>query len=150
MVVLFNLLLNGEMEKTVTSIVILFLWVVYSILEGMREGYYYDAAMRSDKPYPNIHWIYFLQRGIVLFLVGVFMHSVILPMSLLFIFSYVHDGSYYTQRNDIDVRAYPRRFKDHSTTSTAFFELTYMERVAFALTGCVFFIAYLLLINLWS
>ena len=138
------------MEKTVTSIVILFLWVVYSILEGMREGYYYDAAVRANKSYPNIHWIYFLQRGIFLFIVGIYMNSIILPMSLIFIFSYIHDGAYYCQRNDIDVKTYPRRFKDHSTTSTAFFDLHYMERVAFALTGCVFFIAYLLLINLWS
>ena len=120
------------MEKTVTSIVILLLWIVYCILEGMREGNYYDATMRSERSYKNIHWIYFLQRGIFLFVIGTTM-----------------DGAYYTQRNDLDVRNYPKRFKADSTTSTAFFEFTYMERVAFAITGCVFFIAYLFLINLW-
>lgn len=138
------------MEKTVTSIVILLVWCVYCILEGMREGYYYDAAMRSDKPYRNIHWIYFLQRGIFLFVVGITMDTVIFPVSLAFIFPFIHDGSYYCQRNDIDVRFYPKRFKADSSTSTAFFELAYPERVAMALAGMLFFIGYLFLINIDS
>lgn len=138
------------MEKTVTSIVILLLWIVYSILEGMREGNYYDATMRSERSYKNIHWIYFLQRGIFLFVIGVTMETAIFPLSLAFIFPYIHDGSYYAQRNDIDVRFYPKRFKSDSSTSTAFFELTYMERVALALTGSIFFIGYLFLINIKS
>lgn len=136
------------MEKTVTSIVILLLWIVYSILEGMREGNYYDAAMRSERSYKNIHWIYFLQRGIFLFVIGVTMETAIFPVSLAFIFPYIHDGSYYCQRNDIDVRFYPKRFKADSSTSTAFFELTYMERLAFFLTGLVLFVGYLFLINI--
>lgn len=136
------------MEKTVTSIVILLVWCVYCIMEGMREGYYYDATMRADRLYSNIHWIYFLQRGIFLFVIGITMNTVIFPISLVFIFPFIHDGSYYAQRNDIDVRFYPKRFKADSTTSTAFFEFSYMERVAFALTGCIFFIGYIFLINI--
>jgi hypothetical protein len=136
------------MEKTVTSIVILLVWCVYSILEGMREGYYYDAAVRADRQYPNIHWIYFVQRGILLFIVAITMDTLIFPISLAFIFPYIHYGYYYAQRNDLDVRNYPRRFKADSTTSTAFFEFSYMERVAFALTGCIFFIGYIFLINI--
>ena len=136
------------MEKTVTSIVILLVWGIYSIMEGMREGYYYDAFMRSDKRYPNIHWIYFLQRGIFLFVIGISMDSAILPISLAFIFPFIHDGAYYAQRNDLDVRFYPKRFKDDSSTSTAFFEFSYMERVAFALAGCIFFVGYIFLINI--
>ena len=61
---------------------------------------------------------------------------------------FLHDGSYYAQRNDIDVRFYPKRFKDDSTTSKAFFEFSYMERVAFALAGCIFFVGYIFLINI--
>jgi len=136
------------MEKTVTSIVILLLWIVYSILEGIREGYYYDAAVRANKQYPNIHWIYFLQRGIFLFVIGITMETAIFPLSLAFIFPYIHDGAYYAQRNDIDVKNYPKRFKADSSTSTAFFELAYPERVAIAATGLLFFIGYIFLINI--
>lgn len=136
------------MEKTVSSIVILLVWCVYAMLEGMREAYYYDAAMRSEKKYPDIHWIYATQRGLFLFIVAITMGSLTFPISLAFIFSYIHNGSYYCQRNDIDVRIYPRRFKDDSTTSTAFFELNYKTRTIMFYIGILFFIAYLFLVTI--
>ncbi len=76
------------------------------------------------------------------------MWSLILPITLAFVFPFIHDGFYYMKRNDLDARIYPQRFKADSSTSTAYFELTYMERVGFFLTGVLLFIGYLFLLNI--
>lgn len=142
----YNLLLNGEMEKIVISIVIIFFWIGYAVGEGMREAYYYDSEMRTDRPHKNIHWLYFLQRGIVLLIIGVTLQTILLPIGLAFIFPLIHDGCYYIQRNDLDPRIYPKRFKDDSTRSNAYFELGFVERIIFTITGILSFTAYFLLI----
>lgn len=134
------------MEKIVISITIIIFWIAYSIGEGMREAYYYDSEMRTDRPHKNIHWIYFLQRGIVLLMIGICLNTVLLPIGLVFLFPFIHDGTYYAQRNDIDIRIYPKRFKDNSRTSNAYFEFTFVDRLMLFIGSIVIFAAYFLLL----
>jgi hypothetical protein len=134
------------MVKIVSSIVIVLLWIAYAILEGKREAYYYDSQMRSDITHKNIHWIYFIQRGIVILMVSLAMHSILLPITLIAVFSLFHDGFYYIERNKIDARIYPKRFRDESNKSTAYFEFTFADRVAFCIGGLISFTAYILLL----
>jgi hypothetical protein len=136
------------MEKYIISGIILGLWSAYAELEGSREGYLYDAITRSNKKYVNIHWIFFLQRGFVLLIIGALLHTFVLPIALALIFPYFHDGAYYCQRNDIESSVYPKRWKDSSTTSTAFFEFNYAERCGLVVVGLLIFVGYLYLLYL--
>lgn len=135
------------MAQIVDSIVITLLWTIFAVLEGTREAHYYDAAVKMDKLHSNIHWMYLVQRSIVLFVIGITMCTAVLPISLALIFPYIHDGSYYAQRNDLNKDVYRKRFKAESTTSTAFFEFTYKERIVLSITGIFLFILYIVLKN---
>jgi len=110
------------------------LWLIYSAFEGEREAYYYDLYPTK---HPNIHWIYFLQRGIVLVIIGWFMWSILLPLSLAFMFPLLHDGFYYMKRNDLNKNLYPKRFRESSTTSEALMEFSYKERVVLAIASVI-------------
>lgn len=112
----------------------------------MREAYYYDSEMRTDRPHKNIHWIYFVQRGIVLMIIGIILNTVLLPIGLAFLFPFVHDGTYYVQRNDLDPRIYPQRFTDHSRTSNAYFEFTFIDRLMFFIGSIITFVTYFILL----
>ncbi len=130
------------------------LWCVYAYFEGRREGYYYhDASITGSSSKYNIHWIYFLQRGIVLALIeynlardipvsliGV-CHVLVLFAPFILSFSFIHDGAYYCQRNDLDATLYPKRWEDSSTDSTAFLEFSYKERLKDFILGFAIMIA---------
>ncbi len=128
------------------SILVIFMWISYSIGEGMREAYYYDSEMRTDRPHSNIHWLFFVQRGIVLIIIGVCLETILLPIALICMFPFIHDGVYYMQRNDLDVRIYLKRFTDSSKNSTAYFEFTFLDRLFFLFGSIISLVAYFLLI----
>lgn len=90
------------------------LWIIYSCLEGIREGYYWNL-------YPsykiNIHTLFFIQRALVLMLVSLLNPVVIISLSLMF--SFFHNGSYYTMRNRLNDKVYPKKWFDQSKQSTS-------------------------------
>lgn len=129
----------------ISSFCIVF-WVFYAKLEGIREGFYYDAAMRADRQYQNIHWIFFVQRALILLVICMCTLSVLLPIGLGLMFPFIHDGYYYITRNHLDPRIYPKKFISSSTTSTAFLEIDFTSRVIFFIGGIVFILAHYLLI----
>lgn len=128
-------------------IVINLIWILYSILEGFREGFYwhFKANSRRDCNF-EIHPIFSLQRGIVLLLAGwgLFLTmgwiSVISIISMMLIFSFFHNGTYYKTRNKLDDRLYPNGWSDQSTTSTAKMTkiMTYRNRTVFMIIGIIF------------
>lgn len=127
--------------EVVSKIIILAIWIIYSIYEGKREAYYYQAINVFNLKRPNIHWIYALQRGLFLIAIGVGLSSIIIPISLAFIFPFFHDGFYYMKYNDLLPTTYQKRFIDESTTSTAIMEFSWRWR-------CVMFIIGMLLLIL--
>jgi hypothetical protein len=132
------------MEVVINSALIV-LWCFFAILEGMREACYYDAAMRMDTGHPNIHWMYFLQRFILLLVISAVSLDLVLDAGLVLIFPFIHDGMYYIERNNLDCRWYPNRFRESSKTSRAFFEFDYFSRTIMFIGGIVFIIASYLL-----
>ena len=136
-----------DIGRLIISSIIILLWMIYSMMEGTREAYYYDSVVRSDRSYPNIHWIFFLERGVVLLIIGLLTLDIILPVGLALIFPWFHDGLYYMKRNDLEPRIYQKRFEASSTTSTAFFEMNYLVRSLVCIGGLIFLtVHYLLLI----
>jgi hypothetical protein len=112
-----------------------FLWVAYAYLDGLIEAHYYDALVWSNRNHKDIHWMSFFQRGIILVIIGIITSSFSIPWSLALMFSYIHNGFYYKERNKLDNRIYPEKFKAESTTSTSFFEFNYKDRLKMFVVG---------------
>ena len=119
-------------------------WILYSMLEGLREGFYWHFKSHSKKDCDfEIHPIFSLQRGVVLTLIGILLYtfigwqSIISVLSMMLIFSLFHNGTYYCTRHKLDESLYPKGWSDQSTTSTAKMTkiMTYRNRTIFMILG---------------
>jgi len=134
------------MEFVIIYNLTLVFFVVYSLLEGIREAYYYHSAVRSgDVEKFNLHNLFWVQRLIVsismLCIYSFFLKNILVIVSVLLsqmlIFSFFHNGAYYCTRNNLDSTKYPRRFKDNSRTSNAILEFSYIERLFYFIIGFI-------------
>ena len=130
-----------------TSLLIILTWFMYCSLEGFREGYYwhYRNLVNDNKKF-EIHPIFYIQRGLVLFVMGLFLLTIMSTIQSIFfifylmcVFSFIHNGVYYTTRNILDGRVYKLKWVDHSTTSTAIWTkfLTFRNRTIMFIIGMV-------------
>ncbi len=113
------------------------LWITYAIIEGYREAFYFFFRGNSYQ-YPQItninpHTLFTTQRLIVGSMISVayyiFYSKIYVALLILLanglLFSFFHDGMYYTIRNWISVKTtptqliYPKKWFDQSITSTA-------------------------------
>lgn len=94
---------------------ILFLWIVYCIFEGAREALYWNTYPTYDF---NVHWMFMVTRAIFLFVASGLVWQVL--VSFILMFSFIHNGAYYTTRNILNKDLYKKKWFDQSTTSTAF------------------------------
>lgn len=92
----------------------LVIWILYSCFEGVREAYYWNLYPQYKF---NIHTIFFIQRLFVLLLVSSLNPVYLISGSL--IFSFFHNGSYYTTRNFLNSNNYPKKWFDQSNQSTS-------------------------------
>lgn len=136
-----------------TYIIVYVLWILYSCVEGCREGLYYDIASKEGNGIKELHKMYTGQRALVvmsiMFLVARQdgLYSLIYFFSFVLSFSFWHDGFYYITRNKLDSGIYKERFKAESTTSTAKIELDYFTRMCMFVFGFVLFILFLLYVG---
>ena len=93
------------------------LWILYSMLEGFREGFYwYFKGISKSKNDFEIHPVFASQRGIILILIGVMLSftigwfSILNTVGMALVFSFFHNGSYYVTRNRIDSKVYPLKW----------------------------------------
>lgn len=106
------------------------LWLVYSTIEGIREGYYWHYTLKMKQV--GMHTWFTIQRslflstlvlGFLVFQVSI-LNTVLMAVSCILAFSFFHNGALYTTRNLLDSKSrfpvYPHRWLDQSTTSTAF------------------------------
>lgn len=125
----------------------LLLWMGYSLLEGFREGFYWHyKALGEDNQKFEIHPIFATQRGIVLLLIGLALLNCLIWWKILLflvglslIFSFLHNGSYYTTRNCLNPNIYKDKWKAQSTTSTAKLTklMNFRNRTIFFVVGLV-------------
>ncbi len=133
------------------------IFVIYAMIEGFREGFYWFFKGNSRKKSEfEIHPIFAAQRGMVLallalnvFLLTDITSSLINVLSNALLFSFFHNGVYYLTRNKLDSNIYQLGWRDQSTTSTAkmtnFFN--YRNRTICAIIGALCTIAAILLIK---
>ncbi len=116
------------------------------MIEGLREGFYWHFKTNTNKDYQfEIHPVFAIQRGIVLILIGCLLipslgwYSIISVLSMMLIFSFFHNGTYYKTRNKLDKRIYLLGWRDQSTTSTAKMTkiMTYRNRTIFMIIGSI-------------
>lgn len=133
------------------------IWILYSLVEGLREGFYWHFKSNSKREFKfEIHPIFAFQRSLVLLTIALILahtigfYSLICVAALMLVFSFFHNGSYYYTRNKLDNNVYQLRWKDQSTTSTAKMTkiMTYRNRTLFMLIGLVTEVfIYIFLIN---
>lgn len=105
------------------TIAIFILWVIYSIFEGHREAEYWHLSAITAISSGKEHFNWSIQRLIVI-IIAIFsanlilLKSIILFLSMMFVFPFLHDGAYYMRRNSLD-GSYPKKWFDQSVTSTA-------------------------------
>lgn len=129
------------------------LWILYSVLEGFREGFYWHYKNTSKSEYKfEIHPYFASQRGIILILICTILFfnvgwwSILNTIGMTLIFSFFHNGSYYYTRNKLDNKIYTLKWMDQSTTSTAKMTkiMTFRNRTIFMIVGVILQFIYLL------
>ena len=100
--------------------IIFLVWVLYSIMEGIRDGLFYHYKNHNIKRLFNEHIIFTIQRGIVSIFLILLSKNLLLIIPFILGFSFIHNGSYYTMRNILNKEIYKRKWFDQSTTSTSF------------------------------
>lgn len=104
------------------------LWIVYFLIEGYREAYYFNALslqfVIQDKQKKDLHGIFTYQRLIIfglinLVCIGLTWKLLLLSAALVLIQPLIHNGMYYKTRNYLNYKLYPKTWLDMSTTSTA-------------------------------
>lgn len=98
------------------------LWCGYACMEGNREADFFHLILSradiSKKDGKYLHIIWTIQRALVLGIVALLTWKAAIACAL--VFPFIHDGSEYSSRNDLNPLNYPKRWFDQSTTSTAF------------------------------
>lgn len=118
-------------------------WIVYAVLEGVRDGYFYHYRNTSTSIMTeNIHFIYLIQRALfwmsIIIIHGTLYNiidTIAYAFSLAFMFSFLHNNVYYETRNRLSPGVYPKGWRSISTTSEAKMEFTFTQRTALMLFG---------------
>jgi hypothetical protein len=120
------------------KIVMILMFIVYSLLQGFIDAHTYHYKNTSSSPKGlNLHPFLSTIRGIILVLMYLIFGQISFIIGLSFIFSYFHNGMYYLTRDDLSPGTYPKRWSDSSSTSTSFWEFDYVERIILMQAGVV-------------
>lgn len=131
--------------RVIIKVVLVFLWIVTASLEGCRDGFLYHYRTNSvKKDSHNIHWLFTFERSVVMSLIcwinamyGSMLNTGVLALSLIMIFSFIHNGIYYKTRNYLDKNVYPKGWWDSSQGSESMIELTTIPRTFMAFVGFI-------------
>ena len=123
--------------------VFLLIFTVWSFLEGRREAQYFHYKWSNPNPTKvrDEHLEFTIQRS--LFVLTSTLTTCLLfgwfGLTNLFIslltFSYIHNGSYYLRRNQLNKDIYKLGWFDDSETTTAKLSLNYKQRLVLFILG---------------
>jgi hypothetical protein len=114
-------------------------FILFSYLSGYLEAYFW-ASRPKVKQLPA-HAMLTLVRTCVLVPI-VWYEGIWSFVFCVFMFPFIHDGAYYTTRNNINPNVYKKRWFDSSLTTGAIISFNAFERTAFAIIGLSTFIIY--------
>ena len=122
------------------------IWVGYSLTEGIREGFYWNYENKSKKVCDfNVNPVFNLQRLLITLVTGGFLvhilghYSLFCLFSMVIMFPFFHNGTYYYTRNKLDDRFYPKRWSDESVTIPRYAPLmSYKKRTILMCVGILF------------
>ena len=122
------------------------IWILYSLLEGVREGFYWHYENMSKKECDfNINPVFNIQRTMVIIMMaGVLVHitgwfSLLSILCMILMFSFFHNGVYYYTRNKLSDVRYQKGWRDESKTFPSYFTLLlkYNRRMSAFIFGLV-------------
>ena len=122
------------------------IWILYSLLEGVREGFYWHYENMSKKECDfNINPVFNIQRTMVIIMMaGVLVHitgwfSLLSILCMILMFSFFHNGVYYYTRNKLSDGRYQKGWRDESKTFPIYFTLLlkYNRRMSAFIFGLV-------------
>jgi hypothetical protein len=96
-----------------------FVWILYSIVEGFRDGFFYHFKRNSRRgTLLEVSPLINIQRSLILLLISFFLSAkigilvFIFAMSFILMFSFIYNGSYYYTRHKLNDKMYPMLWKD--------------------------------------
>lgn len=114
------------------------LWLIFVVETAMMEAAMFHQIVPNRNPKIDEHSLLTLMRVTVY--ICIFRESwygLLFLVPFVLMFPFIHDGVYYTMRNEFDSRIYPLRWKDQSTTTDAKFSFHYKKRETMFLIGIV-------------
>lgn len=129
----------------ILDLLLLVCWIIYCLTQARRDANFFHYKNLSPNPdKSNLHWLFAVERFVVLSLIFIIYydgHSVInttlFILGLALIFSFIHNGKYYTERNRLDSSIYKERWWADSLTSTARLEFNIHTRTILFAIGIV-------------
>lgn len=121
---------------------IIAIFIIYSWIEGRREGMYYHYKWRilTENKHDE-HLMFSIQRALVILMFSVVGYPVYeywtflsIP-SMILCFSFMHNGAYYEMRNKLDSSVYREGWSSTSNSTTAKLSLNYSWRQALYIIG---------------
>ena len=143
--------MNWIIQTNIITILIA-TWAIFSFQVGFREARYYYC---KNEPHPSLkkdeHGLFTIHRIMVfiphLIAFILIRHDLIhqswwmlviegclFTAACILVFPFFHDGSYYTERNNLDPDVYSKRWMDFND-STAIFDFTFMQRTVMFIMG---------------
>lgn len=130
----------------ITLILINIIWILYSMTDGMIEGFYFHFRNNSRRICDfEINKVFSLQRILVIILISGFLvhtlgwYSILIIICQVLTFSFFHNGTYYLTRHKLDDRMYPLKWRDESRTFPVFYSglIKYRKRAIFMILGII-------------
>lgn len=112
------------------------LWLIFVVETAMMEAAMFHQIVPNRNPKIDEHTLLTVMRlTVYVCIFKTTLYGLLFAIPLALMFPFIHDGVYYTMRNEFNSRIYPLRWKDQSTTTDAKFSFHYKKRETMFLIG---------------
>ena len=111
---------------------------VHAVTDGECDAFHFDRAPSPRQAkWPDIHGYFVTRRSAVWVMVALFA-GIPTAVACVLMFPLLHNGAYYSRRNDLAGSLYARRWSEEpSATSTARWNFSYSERCWYVVIGII-------------
>lgn len=117
------------------KICIILAFAIWAILEGIRDAHLFHGLSIAGTKNNTPHVIFTAHRLIFGALVVWITMDWVFCLGLSLCFPLCHNSIYYHFRHKLNPLVYPMGWKDHSTTSTALINFSFLDRLIMAIVG---------------